>query len=96
MHISLYVNDVVKSGRYDWIKNQYEPGEVTPFWYWYKKHTYYVIFSVGQEKLEEQFKKAYKDVIIFESERARNMNYPEEGQRNKLYISRFNLHFVPD
>lgn len=86
MHISLYVNDVVKHGKYDWNANQYLPCYVTPVDYWNKAHTYYVIFSVGQEKLEEQFKKAYKDVIIFESKRARNMNYPEEGQRNKLYI----------
>ena len=86
MHISLYVNDVVKHGTYNWNKRQYCEGLVTPVDQWKQMHTYYVIFSVGQEKLEAQFKEAYKDVIIFESERARNMNYLDEGQRNKLYI----------
>ena len=86
MHISLYVNDVVKSGTYNWMTHKYNKGKIIPKESWSHEHTYYVIFSVGQEKLEAQFKEAYKDVIIFESERARNTNYTDQGQRNKLYI----------
>ena len=49
------------------------------------EHTYFVVFNRDQSYREEQFKKEYGHLVIFEGERACNKNY-KNGPRNKLYI----------
>ena len=49
------------------------------------EHTYFVVFNRDQSTKEEQFKKEYGHLVIFEGERACNKNY-KNGPRNKLYI----------
>ena len=51
-----------------------------------KKDTYYVVFSLGQEKLQEAFEKEFAKEIIFKSEQAHNINYSSLGNRNTLFI----------
>jgi hypothetical protein len=54
--------------------------------------TYMLIFGPDQEVLIPKFEKLLKENkghIIFKSEKARNTNYPDGGNRNTLVVFEF-------
>lgn len=59
--------------------------------------TYLVVFSLGQEKELEEFKKAKQFNILYEAPKAVNIN-PDHGTdpRNTLIVFEPNEHYVED